>query len=351
MELLNQIIKSAEFLSSDNNIGAFILDNSMNIVWQNNALTRFFPFSDKAESAFDLSPTLDWRQFISHAAAMSMTETVARNVSGDRVALFITHSHSYFTCFASSGFQVGNIAVGALIHDMKSPVTIIKQSAEAITLCKDKKQKAELIEIIRRNSAKSLRMLNDILTLWYRDDMVSYFDRKPIPIADMIYLLCEDIRIHLLKTGVALEVCMDVDEESVLVDRDAIERVILNVLCNAIRHAKTKIKLHAFCKNGLAHIAMENDGPPVDDPSRIFDLFVHGETDGHGMGLYVARTLAEAHSGTLDYRDSEIGGALFELVLPISDAVCVRSATPYVPSAWITEEIEKAILERGQIYG
>ena len=63
-----------------------------------------------------------------------------------------------------------------------------------------------------------------------------------------------------------------------------------------------------------------DNGPGVHDPERIFDAFMTTKAKGMGIGLAVSRSIVEAHGGRLWAENSQAGGAIFNVALPLSHA-------------------------------
>jgi signal transduction histidine kinase len=110
-------------------------------------------------------------------------------------------------------------------------------------------------------------------------------------------------------------------------DEFRLEQVIINLLTNALRYggsAPVRITLSQI--DGLAHVEVRDQGEGIapEDQERIFNPFERAGTkdvrEGLGLGLYIARQLAESHGGTLDVRSTPQQGATFRLRLPLAPA-------------------------------
>ena len=106
-------------------------------------------------------------------------------------------------------------------------------------------------------------------------------------------------------------------------DPFAVRQLLLNLLLNALDFTRTRIVLTTGrSADGQAELCVIDDGPgvPEKDRERIFQRFITTRPGGNGLGLSTSREIAEAHSGTLELRETEGGGATFVVRLPAATA-------------------------------
>ncbi|TLP53608.1 HAMP domain-containing histidine kinase [Microbispora tritici] len=122
--------------------------------------------------------------------------------------------------------------------------------------------------------------------------------------------------VHLsLRPGVVVEVA-----------EDLVRRALANLLDNAVRHARTRVRVEVRHgkDTGELLITDDGDGIPHGQWERVFDPFYRLDAarsraqGGPGLGLTIAREIAEAHGGGLQVRDSSAPGAFFLLWLPLA---------------------------------
>jgi signal transduction histidine kinase len=108
-------------------------------------------------------------------------------------------------------------------------------------------------------------------------------------------------------------------------DRERLRQVLANLLDNAVKYSPTgsEIEVEALAENGLINVEVRDRGPGVapEHHALIFEKFgrVSAEQSrpGTGLGLFIARSIAEAHGGSLDVHSRPGKGAIFRLAIPV----------------------------------
>jgi len=113
-----------------------------------------------------------------------------------------------------------------------------------------------------------------------------------------------------------------------------IERVLVNLLENAVKHAAgSEIAIRATRQDRAVEIKVEDRGPglPPGGVDRIFDMFERGSPEaqsvGTGMGLAICKAIVEAHGGAIRAGNREGGGACFAIALPVTPPPAELQAT------------------------
>jgi signal transduction histidine kinase len=109
-------------------------------------------------------------------------------------------------------------------------------------------------------------------------------------------------------------------------DRKRLRQVLQNLLDNAVKYSSAggEVRVRTYASNGAVRVDVSDDGPgiPYDDQRLIFEKFGRSSGSeskpGTGLGLFIARSIAEAHGGTLDVESTPARpGSTFVLELPI----------------------------------
>jgi two-component system, OmpR family, sensor kinase len=110
-------------------------------------------------------------------------------------------------------------------------------------------------------------------------------------------------------------------------DESLLRRMVVNLLQNAVTYTRTGTAVAAEVSPNGRHVFIrvkdEGEGIPDADRARIFDRFVQLDAArrgaGVGLGLPIARWIAEAHGGTLDVEESGARGTTFRIELPLTE--------------------------------
>ena len=120
---------------------------------------------------------------------------------------------------------------------------------------------------------------------------------------------------------------------------DELHRLVLNLLDNAARHtpAGSRIELRLRAEGTSAVVEVADDGPgvPAELREQIFERFVRGEGPadttiggGSGLGLAIVSAVAKSHRGVAEAGQSDLGGALFRVRLPLRTSKSERGINP-----------------------
>ena len=220
-------------------------------------------------------------------------------------------------------------------HELRTPVSVVR-TATQVTLSqhvRTSEEYRESLAIIGEQATRLSRLVDAMFLL-------SRAEADGVPLrAEFLNLddvLAESVRaVRVLAERRAVTVTSGGDEEVGITGDDALlRRMVGNLLDNAIRHAAPGGNVAAMLERSEDRVALritnDGDGIPPDHQGRVFERFVRfGNSEGAGLGLPIARWIAEAHGGTLALEHSEPGRTTFAVTLlldPSGDALALRSA-------------------------
>src|SRR6266480_3618649 len=224
----------------------------------------------------------------------------------------------------------------SLGHELNQPLTAIANNAAAARRFFDRGQiePATLKELLADITAASHRageVINGIRGMARKGKST----RSPLNLNDVIRDTLRLVRSDIL----IRETAVVTDFDSLLPDVEAapvqIQQVMLNLIMNALDAvealppAERRIIISTRSLKGKSAEVIVRDfgaGLPKDRPDKVFDHFFSTKAEGMGMGLTIARSIVEAHAGTLGAEDAEGGGARFFFHLPAAQRLPISKA-------------------------
>ncbi|SHI19909.1 sensor histidine kinase [Sporanaerobacter acetigenes] len=201
-------------------------------------------------------------------------------------------------------------------HELRTPLTSIQGYAEAIEsgVIKDNKKSAS---IIINESKKMSSLVDEILFLSRMDMDHRKMNQEIIELKELIYDCSWRIKGNADKRNLNIEHVFLEDNAYIFGDEQRLERAFLNVISNAIRYAKTTIKIICEGKEKNIVISIIDDGNGISnkDLPHIFERFYKGEDGNFGIGLSITREIINEHGGNIDVI-SQKGNTKFVISIP-----------------------------------
>ena len=207
--------------------------------------------------------------------------------------------------------------VAVASHELRTPAASVYGALATAVERRDQldpELREELIRVAYEQGERLCRLLEQLLDLSRLDARGLRVSPEPLVLQSVLSKIVTDT------VGDASRVELDIPPDlAVVADPLVLDRVVSNLLVNAVRYGSPPIVLSAEQRDRHVRIAVEDRGRgvPEDLRGRLFDRFERGDDDAHGtgLGLSIARAYARAHGGDLFYEPCE-GGARFELLLP-----------------------------------
>ncbi|WP_420644173.1 ATP-binding protein [Candidatus Leptofilum sp.] len=213
-----------------------------------------------------------------------------------------------------------------IVHDLKSPLTVIlsgmnlmgKESLGSLT-----ETQKRLIVNLGKSGENILQMINDLLDVERLEAGVLNLQKTLTDTAQLLRKQIEESEILASTNKQTVTFTYDKELPQIRIDKALMTRVFTNLLSNALKFTPEhgQVNVHIALKEAQLVVTVADSGPgvPADERDRIFEKFAQvdgGERRGAGLGLTFCKMVAEAHGGSLTVEESDLGGALFCLVLP-----------------------------------
>jgi len=224
----------------------------------------------------------------------------------------------------------GNL-LRAISHDLRTPLTSIYGASSAVIenyTSLTPEQHVELLSDVREDAQWLIRMVENLLSVTKIDGRSVCIEKTPTVLEELVDSVLVKFQKHY--PGQPVQVEIPDDFVSIPMDVLLIEQVLINLLENAVHHAKgmKNLCLTVTCENGLAKFCVKDDGCgiPLEIMDRLFNGYldhrqipVDGSRRNMGIGLSVCAAIVKAHSSEIFAENVPTGGAMLYFSLKTED--------------------------------
>ena len=218
--------------------------------------------------------------------------------------------------------------VAQVSHDLRTPLASIQGYLEALRMkheTLEAEERGRFLAVALSETHRLGRQVEELFELAALDAREKQPDIEPFVMAELLYDVVQKHRPAAERAGVELTISAT-ETESVLADIAMTERVLDNLISNAIDHSprNTRVILTMSVRDGGAEITVADGGPGIrkEDLGQVFDPFYQAagaERTGHaGLGLAIAQRLVVLQQGRLSAHNAN--GAVFTLWLPLASS-------------------------------
>jgi signal transduction histidine kinase len=220
--------------------------------------------------------------------------------------------------------------VSNVSHELKTPLTSIRMYAELLA---DNKAKTpdvmrNYLNVIITESERLTRLVNNVLDFGRLEQKRRNYHCEPVKLPEFVISVLDTLKGVLEASDMKLEIHAEA-ESVVSADRDALNRVLVNLVDNACKYAADGKSILVTIANGkkqtFISVADRGPGIPSVHAKRIFERFfrvddsVTATVGGSGLGLSIAQQLMHGMGGDLHWSPHEGGGSIFTVTLPRED--------------------------------
>jgi two-component system, OmpR family, heavy metal sensor histidine kinase CusS len=235
-------------------------------------------------------------------------------------------------------------------HDLRTPLSLIRTHAElALRRTRTEPEYRESLSRIFSASQETTQLIEALLTLARADAGAAHLQFKQLDLTTVLQRAALQASVLAISKGLSFSSNLFEEPLFLRADSSAIERLFLAVLDNAVKYTPAGgfVSFRSFVHSGQAVIEVEDTGAGIapEDLSRIFDRFFRAdqarsrEVPGSGLGLSIARWIAETHKGSIEVESRPGSGSLFRILLPLDfseatvtlDAENVRDSPAVLP--------------------
>jgi signal transduction histidine kinase len=244
-------------------------------------------------------------------------------IVAQRAALAIDRALIYEDVLRLTQAQRDFVALAA--HELRSPASTVYGLATTLANRSDlaPETAAELVDTLNRQAERMRRLVEQLLDLSRLDAAIIEVTPERLALRTELEEIIRNVTVG-REQDVVLEVPGDTN---IVADRAVIDRVVTNLVSNALRYGAPPIRVAARQTDRHLRIVVEDSGQGIEPQfvPHLFDRFRRSDTTrytetGAGLGLAIARSYARAHGGDVLFHAAARQGARFELVLPTNGA-------------------------------
>ena len=216
-------------------------------------------------------------------------------------------------------------------HDIKNPLAAIQLDAQLLDLLSQKEPGPEVMRDLRSQSQRILRTVDRLKVLVsdllehnnpYEENVGETFTIRKSPHNPLFIIndVLDSFKPLIQEKNLSIKKSVFQKKMNTYLDKERIHQVLSNILSNAMKFAPHEGEIVIELKeteNGETHFAVSDNGPgihPEDLPS-IFEKYWTGGT-GNGLGLFICKSIVEAHGGLIEATSAEGKGATFSFKIP-----------------------------------
>lgn len=221
-----------------------------------------------------------------------------------------------------------------LVHEIRTPLSLIRLPLEKLQEKEHEEKDAKYLSVIDKNVNYLLGITNQLLDFQKMENGALLLNLEKCDIKELVDNVYSQFTGPAELKGIELTLIMPEQELKSAVDREKLSKILVNLMGNAIKYARARIELKLVITDSGYDIYVSDDGPGVPDAQKenIFEAFYQLPHDkvaseaGTGIGLAFARSLTEAHHGSLRLEDNKPEGSSFILSLPLNEEAVEEAA-------------------------
>jgi signal transduction histidine kinase/CheY-like chemotaxis protein/putative methionine-R-sulfoxide reductase with GAF domain len=253
---------------------------------------------------------------------------------GRRAALAIENAQLYRE--AQQANQAKDQFLATLSHELRTPINAVYGWARMLRDSRlDAEARGRGLEAIERNARAQVQLIDDLLDVSRIISGKLRLDVRPVDVATVVEAALDAVRPAAGAKGVRLHTVLDPRTPPIMGDPDRLQQVVWNLLTNAVKFTPRGGRVEVTLRRASSHlellVADTGCGIEPDLLPHLFERFRQGDPahGGLGIGLALARHLAELHGGTVVAASGGAGqGATFTVRLPVGVATRLPRELP-----------------------
>ncbi len=220
--------------------------------------------------------------------------------------------------------------VANISHDLRSPISIIHGYAETLTIkyhTLPDSEKLAYLQIMIRNTERLNKMVSDLFELTRLESNLTPLQPVKLAITPFLTAMIEEFQLQAREQDIFIDLDIPSDLPTVYADPTLLERVLQNLLENALKYTPTKgrIRLDSRVESGSLVVSISNTGPGISDSDLpfLFDRYYKvpqpdHQTKSTGLGLAIVKKIMDMHRAIISVTSKPNELTTFKLIFPSS---------------------------------
>jgi signal transduction histidine kinase len=219
--------------------------------------------------------------------------------------------------------------ISNISHDLRTPISSIQGYAETLILKKEdigRDEQEKYLGVIYKNCENLQELVTNLFELSKLQSNQVMLNKEPFSIGELVHDVANKYRILSQKKGVSIDTIVSKDIPVVEADVLLIDRVLQNLIDNAIRFCKEgdiiKIEVQSIA-SGQVRVTISDTGAGIahDHLPHIFERYFKKDERGSstGLGLAIVKRIIDLHESTIDVKSTVGKGTSFQFCLPVAN--------------------------------
>lgn len=218
--------------------------------------------------------------------------------------------------------------ISTLSHELKNSITVIKGYSMGLKagITQDEAVKAKFVDEIYNRTEEIETVIYDVLDSAYEANKDISLHKERLDIKNFALELTGDAREYVKSKGLNLKEYIDANDGTLSIDKVKIKRVWNNLVSNAVKYSElgSTVTIRISKQSDMIRFEVQDEGMGIseDDMKKIYNMFYRGtnvKQKGYGLGLFISKSIVEAHGGELNAK-SELGtGSVFWFCIKADD--------------------------------
>lgn len=249
-------------------------------------------------------------------------------------------------------------------HELKTPLNVIFSANQMLDMylhndsIEDKKEKLQHYnENIKQNCYRLIKLINNVVDMSKSNTGLLTLNLTNENIVDIIENIVQSVSDYVKSRGLSIIFDTEVEEKIIACDPEKIERVILNLVSNAIKFSNTngEIYVNILDKGEVVEISVKDTGEGIEKKhlDLIFQRFYQANkslsrnAEGTGIGLSLIKSIVEMHGGNISVESEVKKGSTFKVELPVR---IIENQEYKEQAKYMNDKVEKLNIEFSDIY-